>query len=133
MKAVNLVGMAAALAVVGGGWYVCAKSGVSTGSPAPAAPTAVVSTDGKQVFEIMVKDGYQPHEITAKAGVPVVLKMKTQGTFDCSTVFTVPKLGIRTQLQPTGEALIEIPAQKTGDSVYGVCGMGMDTLVIKFI
>jgi hypothetical protein len=58
--------------------------------------------------------------------------MKTQGTFDCSNVFTIPKLGIRAQLQPTGEASIDIPAQKAGDSVYGVCGMGMYSLVIKF-
>jgi plastocyanin domain-containing protein len=133
MKTLHLTGIAAALALAGGIGYVCTKSGASAGPSAPAAPTAAVSTEGKQVFEIVVKEGYQPSEITAKAGVPVILKMKTQGTFDCSNVFTIPKLGLRMQLQPTGEALIEIPAQKAGDSVYGVCGMGMDTLVIKFI
>jgi heme/copper-type cytochrome/quinol oxidase subunit 2 len=137
MKTTNLVWLAVVFALAGGVWYVSEKSG-STRPPATpatttAAPAAVISTDGKQVFEIVVKEGYQPSEITAKAGVPVILKMKTQGTFDCSNVFTIPKLGLRMQLQPTGEALIEIPAQKAGDSVYGVCGMGMDTLVIKFI
>jgi plastocyanin domain-containing protein len=136
VKTTKAIWVVAALALAGGVGYVGLRLSLSAHSaaetPAPAASAAIATADGKQGIEIMVKEGYQPREITAKAGVPLILKMKTQGTFDCSTTFTVPKLGIRTQLQPTGEASVEIPAQKAGDSVYGVCGMGMYTLVIKF-
>ncbi|HTB62990.1 MAG TPA: cupredoxin domain-containing protein [Opitutales bacterium] len=133
MKKTNLLWLAVAIAIAGAILFLREKPG----GPTAAAATAVVQTppvslEGKQVFEITVKEGYTPNAIIAKAGIPVVLKMKTQGTFDCSSTFTVPKLGIRTTLPSTGEALIDIPAQKSGDSVNGVCGMGMFTLVIKF-
>lgn len=108
------------------------KSSSSPASPG-SAPGVVAQTVGdKQVIEITVKEGYQPREVTAKAGVPLVLKMKTAGTFDCSTAFSIPKLGIHERFEATGEKNIEIPAQKAGDTLTGVCGMGMFSLVIKF-
>jgi len=134
MKKPLLFGIIAVLAVATL-WYATTHSTPPTPAQvaAPATPaTAVASTVETQVFEVAVKEGYHPREISAKAGVPVTLKMKTQGTFDCSAAFSIPKLGIRTQFQPTGVATIEIPAQKAGDSIYGVCGMGMFSLVIKF-
>ena len=97
-----------------------------------AVGTSTIAGD-KQIVEISVKDGYQPQEIMAKAGMPLVLKMKSQGTFDCSTAFSIQKVGIQTRLQPTGEATFEIVAQKAGESLHGVCTMGMQTFVIKFL
>ena len=125
----------------GGLWY--ATSQTAAPPPATSATAQMVSivpldsvpassTANKQVFEIMVKEGYQPAEITARAGVPVILKMKTSNSFDCSTVFSLPQFNFRTQLQSSGEVALVIPAQKAGGSVYGVCGMGMDKLEIKF-
>ncbi len=128
--------VAAAFVFAGGACFLAGRS-VSRqyASPAPAAgqiaATSTLTGDG-QVIEISVKEGYQPKEITAQAGVPLVLKMKTQGTFDCSTSFSIPKLGLQARLQPTGESDFNIPAQKAGDSVYGVCSMGMYTFIIKF-
>jgi plastocyanin domain-containing protein len=127
MKTPRLFGLVVVLTLAA----ACAKTSAPA-VPSTANAAAAPAPDGKQVFEVLVKDGYQPREILAKAGVPVTLKMKTQGTYDCSAVFTIPKLGIRVQLQPTGEAAIDIPAQKSGDSINGVCGMGMLSLVIKF-
>jgi len=89
-------------------------------------------SNGKQTAVVTVKQGYQPREIMAKAGVPLLLTLKTQGDFDCTSVFLIPKLNVRQQLPSTGETVIEIPAQKAGDSVRGVCGMGMYSLVINY-
>ncbi len=117
-------------------WMITAMPGspaTPAATPAPATvAAATVPTGNEQVFEINVKEGYTPKEITAKAGIPVILKMKTQGTFDCSSTFAIPQLNIRESLQATGEKSITIPAQKAGATVQGVCGMGMYSLVIKF-
>jgi plastocyanin domain-containing protein len=130
----KIIGMAVALVAAGAVWLATMKTDNSANTVATKAPlpVAAVPTGDKQVIEILVKDGYQPNDIDAKAGVPTVLKMKTQATFDCSTEFTIPQLGVRVHLEPTGETAIDIPAQKAGDSIYGVCGMGMDKLEIKF-
>ena len=134
MKKLMIVCAAGAVAL-GGVWYVTTRPPASTTPAAPAAPatTAAAPAGNEQVFEITVKEGYSPKEITAKAGLPVVLKMKTSGTFDCSTTFAIPALNIRESLQATGEKRITIPPQKAGDSLRGVCGMGMYSLVIKFV
>ncbi len=121
-----------ALLLVGVLWFALAPKTASTPAAGGATPMIAVQESGRQVIAIKVKEGYQPREVTAKAGVPLVLKMQTSGTFDCSATFAIPALGIREHLDPTGEKSIEIPAQKSGDTLTGVCGMGMFSLVIKF-
>jgi len=129
----KIVLLAVAFIFGGGLWLAISKNTALPGSEKSAVqPVAAVSSADKQIIEVNVKEGYQPREVTAKAGVPVLLKMKTQGTFDCTTAFSIPRLGVRKQLPSTGETIIEIPAQKAGDSIQGVCGMGMYSLVIKF-
>ena len=100
-------------------------------SPAGAQSAASV-TDGKQLIEVAVKEGYNPRAVEAKAGVPVVLKMKTEGTYDCSATFMIPELGVRAQMPSSGVTDIDIPAQKAGTNLVGTCGMGMYSLEIKF-
>ncbi len=124
---------AALFAVVAGLLFAALrKGGLPAGGP-DAGPSAVaVSANGRQVVEVNVKEGYQPREIMAKAGTPLLLKLKTQGAFDCSTAFSIPKLGLGAQMPPTGETTLEIPPQKAGDTLTGVCRMGMYSLVIRF-
>jgi plastocyanin domain-containing protein len=102
---------------------------------APAAMSSqgsVVTTEGKQVIEISAKGGYLPRTIAAKAGTPTVLKMKTSGTFDCSSALVIPSLGYRANLPSSGETLIEVPSQKAGSTLRGVCAMGMYSFEISF-
>lgn len=130
---IKIILAVAALAVVVGLLVVLPKKTLTaSGQPEGTPAAAAVPAGDKQVMEIKVKEGYLPREITAKAGVPLLLKMKTQGTFDCSTAFNIPNLGIHERLEATGEKTIEIPAQKSGVTLTGVCGMGMYSLVIKF-
>jgi plastocyanin domain-containing protein len=88
--------------------------------------------DGKQIIEVTARGGYNPREITAKAGVPTILRMKTSGTFDCSSAFVIPSLGVQKMLPATGVTDFEIPAQTSGSTIHGTCGMGMYRLQINF-
>jgi plastocyanin domain-containing protein len=95
-------------------------------------PMSTVDTSGKQIIEIQAKGGYNPKQVTAKADVPTIIRMKTQGTFDCSSSLSLPSLGKRLTLQPTGTTDIEVPPQKTGTSLKGVCAMGMYSFAVNF-
>jgi plastocyanin domain-containing protein len=106
----------------------------SGGSKTVNTPSAnnVSAVDGKQIVEIGVKGGYSPQVTSAKAGMPTTLRMKTNGTFDCSSGVTIPSLGIRQTLPSTGSTDIEIPAQKAGTKLAGVCSMGMYHFMVDF-
>lgn len=88
--------------------------------------------DGKQIITIDAKGGYSPKVTTAKAGVPTVIKVATNGTFDCSSALTIPSLGYRQNLPPSGETEIEVPSQKAGTTMRGLCAMGMYNFSVNF-
>lgn len=88
--------------------------------------------EGTQVIEITAKGKYSPQQTTAQANLPTILKVKTKGTFDCTAALTIPAVGYRAMLPPTGETVIEIPPQKPGSTIRGVCGMGMYNFQVKF-
>ncbi len=88
--------------------------------------------DGKQVIQINAKGGYAPRNTTAKANMPTTLNLKTNGTFDCSSSVSIPRLGYRTSLPPTGVTPIEIPPQPAGTTIKGVCAMGMYNFAVNF-
>ena len=88
--------------------------------------------DGKQIVEIGAKAGYAPKLSAAKADMPTVLRMKTNSTFDCSSAVTIPSLGLKKILPSDGITDIEIPAQKTGSSLRGLCVMGMYNFQVQF-
>lgn len=125
---------AAAVFVLAAGllFAVLRKTAFTAGGSDARQSAVAMPVSGKQVVEVNVKEGYQPREIAAKAGVPLLLKLKTQGAFDCSTAFSIPKLGLGAQMPPNGETTLEIPPQKAGDTLTGVCRMGMYSLVIRF-
>lgn len=107
-----------------------------SGDPAPdtSSPSTyeAQNRDEKQVVEIEAKGGYFPQKSKAKAGVPTVIKMKTSGTFDCSSALAIPSLGYRQSLPLSGETLIDVPAQQAGSTLEGMCGMGMYHFSIDF-
>jgi len=128
----------AAVLLAGTAWMVTSKKNAAMDAAASASPTtsstvAMNSSGDKQVITIAVKDGYTPRQVTAKAGVPVVLKLTTKDTVDCSTTFTIPSMKVQATLPQTGETPIEIPAQQAGSTLHATCGMGMYNLDIKFI
>ncbi len=88
--------------------------------------------DGKQIITINAKGGYAPRKTSAKADVSTVIKMDTKGTFDCSSALVIPSLGYRKNLPPAGETLIDLPPQKAGSKLQGLCAMGMYSFSIEF-
>ncbi len=91
-----------------------------------------VIKDGIQYITINVRGGYSPRSSTAKAGIPTKLIMKTDGTYDCSASLVIKSLGYRSMLPATGETVIDAGTPKNGDTLQGVCGMGMYSFVVKF-
>ncbi|MCR4329377.1 MAG: cupredoxin domain-containing protein [Candidatus Roizmanbacteria bacterium] len=87
---------------------------------------------GKQVVEIRAKGGYSPSITSAKANIDTILLVSTEGTFDCSASLTIPSLGYRTILPPTGETKIKVPAQKKGSTLQALCSMGMYNFQVQF-
>ena len=109
-------------------------SSMSSGGGQTGAQNAnnVSVADGKQIVEIGAKGGYSPRISTAKADMPTILRMQTNGTFDCSSGVTIPSMGYRKNLPPSGITDIEIPAQKSGTVLQGLCAMGMYNFQVKF-
>ena len=99
----------------------------STGSQAN-----VTVVDGKQIIQITAKGGYAPRVTAAKANMPTVINVQTNGTYDCSSALNVPTVGFRKALPATGVTPIEIPPQKPGATVKGVCAMGMYNFAVNF-
>jgi len=85
----------------------------------------------KQIIEITAKGGYNPRVSTAKAGIPTILRINTNGTFDCSSSIRIPSLGISKYLPQSGVTDIDLGINQTG-TLYGSCGMGMYPFQINF-
>lgn len=93
-----------------------------------------VSMEGeKQVIEIDVKGGYSPKISTAQAGVPTVLRLKTNGTYDCSASVNIPAIGFRKTLETAGVTEVEVPAHIAQGTLDGTCSMGMYSFLVRFI
>ncbi|MEI7750125.1 MAG: cupredoxin domain-containing protein [Candidatus Moraniibacteriota bacterium] len=122
------------IAALGVGMYL----GVITNKAPVSPPTKAViksdavNTDGKQIIEIAVKGGYSPKSITAKAGVPTVLRFVTDNTFDCSSSLSIPAINYRNNLPRTGTTDVDVPAQTAGTTLRGACSMGMYSFTVDF-
>lgn len=113
-----------------GGAFLLSDKPNSNGFAEPGNNVSVV--DGKQVITIDAKGGYLPKITEAKAGVPTILRVATAGTFDCSSALTIPALGYTGNLPPSGTTDIEVPPQKSGTTMQGLCAMGMFNFKIAF-
>ena len=105
-------------------WVVSPRS-----EPAPALAQIV---DGRQIIDISAKGGYSPRIVEAKAGVPTVLRVRTNGTFDCSASLVIPALSYRAFLKPAGVEEIAISVEEAQGTLQGLCSMGMYNFQIIF-
>lgn len=126
MKSTALSILAAAVIIAAAIIY----SGVSSVDSVPAKDNMSV-VDGKQIIELRAKGGYAPRKSIAKAGVPTILRVNTNGTFDCSIAVRIPSMGISKNLQPTGVADIDLGSPAPG-RLQGTCAMGMYPFEIDF-
>ena len=122
-----IISIVVSVLLVGGAFWLAARSSGEGGSSA----TATI-VDGVQYVDISAKGGYSPRVVTAKAGIPTVLRVKTSGTFDCSASLVIPKLSYQKFLQPSGTEEISIPSEKAQGTMQGLCSMAMYNFQIRF-
>lgn len=91
----------------------------------------VTMVDGTQFIDLTAKAGYSPRKSSAKAGVPTVLRVNTNGTFDCSSVVRIPSMDLSKNLALTGVTEIPLGSPSVG-VLKGTCGMGMYPFEINF-
>lgn len=113
-----------------GGAVILSQSTPNDRKAGPVGNASIVN--GKQVVVVTAKGGYSPVTSIAKADMQTTLRVQTSGTFDCSSALTIPALGYRVSLPPTGVTEIEIPPQKAGTNLRGLCAMGMYNFSIDF-
>ncbi len=123
----TIISIFVAVVIIGGSFYF------ATRTPEVVSTANVSVTDGTQVIQIIAKGQYSPRITEAKAGIPTVLRVGTNGTFDCTSQLTVPSIGYRQMLPPTGTTDIALAAQKPGSKVRGICSMGMYNFEVRFI
>lgn len=119
--------LVAALLIAGAVWIAAAPSPAEQGTA-----DAVTLVDGTQYIDVTAKGGYSPRVVVAQAGVPTVLRMKTNGTFDCSAALVIPRLSYQKFLSPSGTEEISISAAQAQGTLQGLCSMGMYGFQVRF-
>lgn len=132
MKTKTIVISIVIIAALIGGVIVLSRGKGNSSNDAGQAANNVSTTDGKQIITIDAKGGYSPKATTAKADTPTIIKVATNGTYDCSSALTIPSLKYRTNLPPSGVTDIEVPPQKAGTKLQALCAMGMYNFAVSF-
>ncbi len=131
MNTKNIVVLWIVLAIIGGViWYAALT--IPKGKTGETVDQAVEMVNGQQIINVLAKGGYYPRSITATRAIPTILRISTNSTYDCSASFTIPQIGYRTFLQPTGVEEIQISADQARGTLRGVCSMGMYNFEIRF-
>lgn len=131
-----IISFVVAICIIGGALYFSKNNSSQPGS----LPTTeerkeyadnVTVIDGKQIIRIEAKGGFSPVHSIAKGGMPTILRVDTNGTFDCSSTIRIPSMNISKNLPMSGTTDIDIGTQKIG-KFYGTCGMGMYPFDVEF-
>jgi hypothetical protein len=111
----------------------------STDTTAPAETTSqTTKPQNQQVIEVTAKTGgYSPRKIEAKAGVPTILIMTSDGAYGCERSFNIfdpnTKKVLRSEILPeNGKTEFDLGTQAKGAVLLGVCSMGMYYFQITF-
>lgn len=101
-------------------------SAAPTTSDTATGPAATV-VDGRQIVQIAARTGrYTPDAITARAGLPTTLVIRSERAQGCVRAFTVPALGLQEILPTEGETRIDLGVLPAGTLSFA-CSMGMYT------
>lgn len=103
----------------------------------PATPVVAVVPDqgGAAVQEVIVRAeprAYTPNRIQFTVGQPARLKVVTGQRVGCTSIFTIPTLGVERALPRNGEATFDIPTDQPG-KIRFTCGMGMYSGTIEVV
>lgn len=132
MKLIFISIFVAGLLIIGVLVFNGRDNGQTAGIPEDKANNVSI-VDGKQMVEIdVLGGGYSPQISRAKANIPTVLRMKTNGFFSCAGALSLPSIKYRENLPLSGVTDIVIPPQASGSKFQGICAMGMYSFIINF-
>lgn len=97
-----------------------------TGATA-AAPVAAPPLDADGVQRIVIEaraTSYSPSSVTARAGVPTEITLRTDNTQGCTRFIVMSSFGVQKALPATGDTVIDVGTLEPGTYRY-TCGMGM--------
>ncbi len=106
-----------------------------TSPPASPAFVAAAGQGGALVQEVVVQAeprAYVPSRVQFKVGQPAQLKIVTGQRVGCTSVFTIPSLGVEQALPRSSAATFAIPTDRPG-KVRFTCGMGMYSGTIEVV
>lgn len=132
MKTPTIFALIIGSAFIVGAFLLSGEKNVTPTTDTVQALNNVTEENGKQIVTISAKGGYLPRISEAKADMPTTLQIETNGTFDCSSVLSIPSLDYQKNLPPTGITEVDIPPQPAGSTFEGLCGMGMYRFEIAF-
>lgn len=108
------------------------ESGTET-TGATETTTEPANPAGQQIVEVIAgSGGYSPRKIEAKAGIPTILVMKSEGAYGCERAFNIPDLNVSEILPENGQTEFDLGTQAKGTKLLGVCSMGMYSFQIFF-
>lgn len=119
------------LLLIGGALYTVSREPAPTDSKELSQNQNIEIKDGVQYVTITARGGYYPRLTKAQGGIPTKLIIKTNNTYDCSAALVVRSVGFKKILQPNGEEVIDLGVLKSGETIQGVCGMGMYNFQIQ--
>lgn len=125
-----LISLAISLSLIGGAAYFVMSEPLAS-SPNAVERQNVEIRNGVQYVTITAKGGYSPRITEIKGGLPTTLVVKTESTYDCSSSLMIRSIGFQKILQPTGEEIIDLGISKSGETIQGVCSMGMYNFQIQ--
>ena len=99
-------------------------------------PVATTSEpDGTQVVKVLVKHGYSPNTIVAKAGQPLKIEFyrdEEPNSESCDKDLVIPSENVNIPLPARESQIVEIKPQTSGSEVAFQCGMNMMKGKISF-
>jgi len=111
--------------------------GGATSAPAPVATVSTGTTGGavaavQEAVVLAQPRAYAPNRVQFKVGQPARLRVVTGERVGCTSVFTIPSLGIEEALPRNTEATFAVPTDRPGQIRF-TCGMGMYSGVIEVV
>lgn len=131
MQKNTILSIIISIAIIGGTLYFVSEKPTSSESVGVAQSQNVEIREGVQYVTVTAQGGYSPRASAIQPDVPTKLIVKTNGTYDCSASLVIRSVGFQKILEPTGEVVIELGTPKSGETIQGVCGMGMYNFQIK--